>query len=115
MYEGESSELIGSFFKEIQDAISEPEVTIWPESDLFLELLRDKGELVKSNGQAHCGYYFVHDKSRCIYWPEHVWLKPRLSKILNSMWGNVSEYQARGSLVIDSYIKDLTIVFRIVP
>jgi hypothetical protein len=110
MYDLKISTLILGFIKDIQDAIAEPEVIIWPESDLFLELQRHQGELIEDDdGQAHCGYYFVHDPSWCIYWPEEVTLKPFTSKILASMWGDLSGYQTSESLMIDSfYIKDLT-------
>jgi hypothetical protein len=69
MYDRKIPTLILGFIKEIQDSISEREVTIWPGSDLFLELQREQGELIEDgdDGHAHCGYDFVHNPSRCIY------------------------------------------------
>jgi hypothetical protein len=102
MYDRDISTLVLRFIKRIQDAISEYKISILPDSDLFIELHRREGKLTKDDGGAHCGYYLVHHPSRAIYWLEKVRLWPGTSKALNGVWGNLSEYQARESLVSDN-------------
>jgi hypothetical protein len=111
MYECTISRTILDFIGLIRDAISELEVEIWPESDLFLELQRINGELVEDeDGHKHCGYYFVYSPKRCIYWPEKVTFSRSMSKFLNATWGHLSESQKRESLLLDLiYITHLTV------
>lgn len=102
MYDPDISELILDFIKEIQEAISEYKVTLWPESDLLVELHRREGKITEDDGHAHCGYYFVQHTRRCIYWLEEVKLNPTLSKALGLISGDLSGYQTRAPFMIDS-------------
>lgn len=102
MYDPDISELILDFIKEIQEAISEYKVTLWPESDLLVELHRREGKITEDDGHPHCGYYFVQHTRRCIYWLEEVKLNPTLSKALGLISGDLSGYQTRAPFMIDS-------------
>jgi hypothetical protein len=103
MYDPSISALILEFIKQIQEAISICDATIWPDSDLFIELQRAQGKLVKDDdGDAHCGYYFVHSASRCIYWPEKVTLRHFTSEPVGDISGDLSGYQTRELSIISS-------------
>ncbi|XP_006462384.1 hypothetical protein AGABI2DRAFT_179143 [Agaricus bisporus var. bisporus H97] len=101
MYDPDISELILDFIKEIQEAISEYKVTLWPESDLLVELHRREGRITEDDGHAHCGYYFVQHTRRCIYWLEEVKLNPTLSKALGLISGDLSGHQTQLCLEVE--------------
>ncbi|KAF7767911.1 hypothetical protein Agabi119p4_7154 [Agaricus bisporus var. burnettii] len=104
MYDPDISELILDFIKEIQEAISEYKVTLWPESDLLVELHRREGKITEDDGHAHCGYYFVQHTRRCIYWLEEVKLNPTISKALGLISGDLSGYQTQLCLEVEYWI-----------
>jgi hypothetical protein len=95
MYDPEISTLISDFIEQIQDAISDQNTIIWPESDLFVQLQRKEGKLTKDDGHTRCGYYFVHHERRCIYWLEGLELNPSVSLPLRNIRGDLTGYQTR--------------------
>lgn len=104
MYDPKVSTLILDFVKQIQGAIYDHEINLFPESDLFLELHRDQVEAIENqDGHIYCGYYFVHNQNRCIYWPEKVTRNPFTSKIPDRAWGALSGYQSRELLFINPF------------
>jgi hypothetical protein len=91
LYDPKTAEHISAFLQEIKQAIVDHNATIYPESDLFLELGQAK------DSDLQCGYYFVHHPTKTIYWLEEVSLECQSLNFSGLVRGEITNDQASGS------------------